>query len=64
MMKNLELARILNNIADILELQGVEFKPRAYQKAALTIEILSEDVEVIYKEQGIAGLEELPGIGA
>ena len=62
-MKNLELARILNNLADILELQEVEFKPRAYQKAALTIERLSESVDEIYKEQGIEGLEELPGVG-
>ncbi|MBU0457024.1 MAG: helix-hairpin-helix domain-containing protein [Nanoarchaeota archaeon] len=61
-MKNLELAKILNQIGEILELQGVEFKPRAYQKAAQTIENLSEDIEEIYKKGGLKGLEELPGV--
>jgi len=62
-MRNLELAKILNNIGDILEMQEVEFKPRAYQKAAQTIEGLSEDVAEIYKKKGLEGLEELPGVG-
>ncbi|MEK6969501.1 MAG: DNA polymerase/3'-5' exonuclease PolX [Nanoarchaeota archaeon] len=59
-MKNQLVAKILNNIADILELQEVPFKPQAYRKAALTIESLPEDVEKIY-DQG--KLEELPGVG-
>lgn len=59
-MKNQLVAKILNNIADILELQEVPFKPQAYRKAALTIESLPEDVEKIY---GQGKLEELPGVG-
>ncbi len=59
-MKNLEIAIILNNIADILELQEVPFKPQAYRKAAMTVENLSEDIFVVYKR---GELEELPGIG-
>lgn len=62
-MKNLELSRILYQIGEILELQEVQFKPRAYQKAAQTIENLSEDIEEIYKKEGLKGLEQLPGIG-
>ena len=48
-MKNQEIVRILNNIADILELQEVKFKPQAYRRAALSIEELSEDVGEVYK---------------
>ncbi len=59
-MKNLEIAKILFEIADLLELQGVRFKPRAYQMAARTVENLSEDIEEIYKR---GELTELPGIG-
>ena len=59
-MKNLEIAKILDNIADLLELQGVEFKPRAYRNAARGIENLSEDIAEVYKQ---GKLEEIPGVG-
>ncbi|MFW6110586.1 MAG: DNA polymerase/3'-5' exonuclease PolX [Thermoproteota archaeon] len=59
-MKNLEVAKILNEIADLLEMKGVEFKPRAYRKAARTVRSLSRDIEDV-KDEG--QLTELPGIG-
>ncbi|MBU0456868.1 MAG: DNA polymerase/3'-5' exonuclease PolX [Nanoarchaeota archaeon] len=59
-MKNLEITKILNNIADILELQDIQFKPQAYRKAAMAIESLTEDIEDIYKR---GELEEIPGVG-
>ncbi len=62
-MKNIELAKILKDISAILELKGIEFKPRAYQKAAQTIESLSEDLDEIYKKEGIKGLKKLSGVG-
>lgn len=62
-MKNLEIARIFYEIADILEMQGVEWKPRAYRRAAKGIEASADDVEVIYKKGGIKALEEIPGVG-
>lgn len=62
-MKNLEIAKILNNIADILELQEVQFKPQAYRKAALAIENLSDAIEDIYQEGGIKKLQDIPGVG-
>jgi len=49
-MKNLEIAKILYAMADILELQEVQFKPRAYRNAARAIETLSEDIEETYKK--------------
>ncbi|MEW5996025.1 MAG: DNA polymerase/3'-5' exonuclease PolX [Candidatus Micrarchaeota archaeon] len=62
-MKNLEIARIFYEIADILELQDVQFKPRAYRRAARAIEELSEDIEEVYKKGGLEGLQEIPGVG-
>ncbi|MFW6119701.1 MAG: DNA polymerase/3'-5' exonuclease PolX [Petrotogales bacterium] len=62
-MKNRELAEIFNEIADILEFQNVQWKPRAYRSAARRIKNLDEDVEEIYKEHGKKGLSDIEGIG-
>ena len=59
--KNREIADILYEIADLLEIKGVRFKPRAYRRAAQTIETLPEDVKMIH-ERG--ELQEIPGIGS
>lgn len=59
-MKNQLVARILNEIADMLEMQGVEFKPRAYRRAARTIESLAEPIEQVYAQ---GKLTDLPGVG-
>ena len=63
-MKNPEVARILRNISIFLDMDDVPFKPRAYEKAALSIEAVEEDVEEIYKKSGIKGLKQIPGVGA
>jgi DNA polymerase (family 10) len=63
MMRNQELTKIFYEIADFLEMEGVAFKPYAYQKAALTLESLEEDVRDIYKKGGIKALEDIPGVG-
>jgi DNA polymerase (family 10) len=59
-MKNQLVAQILNEVADMLDMQGVEFKPRAYRRAARTIESLAEPIEQIYAK---GKLEDLPGVG-
>ncbi len=59
-MKNLVVSKILYEIADMLEMQDVEFKPQAYRKAARSIEIMSEPVED-YAAKG--KLKEIPGVG-
>jgi DNA polymerase (family 10) len=61
--KNFEVATILKEIAVFLEMEDVQFKPRAYEKAARSIEALQEDVEEIYKKGGIKALMEIPGVG-
>lgn len=62
-MKNLEIARIFYEIADILEMKKVEWKPRAYRRAARSIETSSKDVGEIYKKGGLKALKEIPGVG-
>ena len=61
-MKNKELARIFDRIADALEFKGeMIFRVLAYRKAARILDDLVEDVEALHR----AGkLDELPGIGA
>ncbi len=61
-MRNREVADLLLKIADGLDLSGGNFfKIRAYRKAANSIKDLSEDIEKIYKEGNLTGIE---GVGA
>jgi len=62
-MKNPEIAKFFYEIANILEIQDVQFKPGAYRKAAMAIETWNAEVEEIYKEKGVNGLKEIPGVG-
>lgn len=62
-MRNREVAELFYEAADILEYQQVEWKPRAYRKAAQIIENLGEDIEKIYAREGKAGLTRIPGVG-
>ncbi|WP_231551404.1 DNA polymerase/3'-5' exonuclease PolX [Methanobacterium sp. SMA-27] len=55
------VASVLNQVADLMEIEAVDFRTLAYRKAAHTVENLSEDIEDIRKEER---LQELPGIGA
>lgn len=48
-------------IADFLEIQDVDFKPRAYRRAARNIESLSEDIEEVYAR---GELEEIDRVGS
>ncbi|PIW97554.1 DNA polymerase III [Candidatus Jorgensenbacteria bacterium CG_4_8_14_3_um_filter_38_10] len=62
-MSNHQIAEILKEIGEYLEMQSVAFKPRAYEKAAEVIEELEEEVESIYKNGGLKAIEDIPGIG-
>jgi DNA polymerase (family 10) len=62
-MPNQELAKILSEMAALLEIKEIPFKPQAYERAAYSIESLGEDVEDIYKNGGLKALEEIPGVG-
>ncbi len=62
-MKNQEIAKILFEIGDFLELNEIPFKPKAYQQAAIILDSMEEDVAEIYKREGLKGLENIPAIG-
>jgi len=62
-MLNFEIAKILYDVADILEIQKVEWKPRAYRAAARAVESMQKPVEEIYSEKGLKGLMDIPGVG-
>ncbi len=62
-MKNQEIAKIFYDIARFLEIDGVAFKPYAYQKAAASLEGLKDDVAQLYIKGGRKALEEIPAIG-
>ena len=59
-MKNQEIAKIFNEIADILEIKNENpFRIRAYRRASLNIEGLTRNVEDLSEDE----LLEVPGVG-
>ncbi|MDP2750322.1 MAG: helix-hairpin-helix domain-containing protein [Nanoarchaeota archaeon] len=62
-MTNKEISTIFYEMADILEIKEVKWKPQAYRKAARAIEVIPENLSDIYKKGGLKTLEEIPGIG-
>ncbi|KKS23905.1 MAG: PHP domain protein [Microgenomates group bacterium GW2011_GWC1_41_8] len=63
MIGNREISKILYEIGEYLEIKGVAFKPRAYEKAGYSIENLEEEVFEIYKRGGLKAVEDIPGVG-
>jgi len=60
-MKNAEVAKVFQDIADLLELKGENpFKIRAYQRAVFSLEHLPQEVEELVGE---GRLREVPGVG-
>ncbi|MBI4174260.1 MAG: DNA polymerase III, partial [Candidatus Aenigmarchaeota archaeon] len=60
-MKNQEVARLLYDIADLLEIRGeMIFKIRAYRRAAQAVEALPMDVEEAWRQ---GKLDSIPGVG-
>ena len=59
-MKNQEIARIFDEIAELLEIKGENpFRIRAYRRAAQNIESLSKNIEDVSREE----ILKIPGIG-
>ena len=60
-MKNTEIARVFQDISDLLEMKGENlFKIRAYQRAARTIEHLPKEI-VLMLDEG-ENLKDIPGM--
>lgn len=62
MSENEAVARRLDEIADILEAMDVEFKPRAYRRAADHVRELDRPIEQVAVD-GVDALEEIEGVG-
>jgi len=60
-MRNLEIATLFNRIADLLQIQGANpFRVRAYQRAAASLEGLTDNIESIVSRGAV---REIAGIG-
>jgi DNA polymerase (family 10) len=57
---NTKIANMLFEIADLLELKGVQFKPRAYRRAAQNISSSSHDITKYYESDKLKDIE---GVG-
>ncbi len=63
-MDNEEIARRFNQMASLMEVRGEDpFRLRSYRMAAEAIETWPTPMSEIAKEQGLAGLLEIPGVG-
>jgi hypothetical protein len=60
---NKKVSQVLREIGELLEIEGVAFKPPAYRKAAKAIENLEEEVAQIYKKGGLKAILKIPGVG-
>jgi DNA polymerase (family 10) len=60
---NADIAARLREIALFLDMEGVAFKPRAYEKAAYSIEALDQPCSELHAQGGVKALAEIPGIG-
>ena len=63
MKRNQKIASILREIADLLDIKGVAFKPAAYRRAAQSVEALENDIGKLYKENGLKGIKKIKGVG-
>ena len=63
-MTNEEIARRFARLATLMEIRGDDkFRVRSYRNAAETIETWPSSVAVIAREEGLKGLQTLPGVG-
>ncbi|MFW6190887.1 MAG: DNA polymerase/3'-5' exonuclease PolX [Candidatus Bipolaricaulota bacterium] len=60
MSKDNRVVEILNEVADLLEIKGVDYKPRAYRRAARQIESLADDLSEVHSRDE---LEDIPSVG-
>jgi DNA polymerase (family 10) len=63
-MTNDEIARRFERLALVMEIRGDDkFRVRSYRNAAEMIETWPSSVEQIAREEGLKGLQSLPGVG-
>jgi DNA polymerase (family 10) len=62
-MTNAEVAALLREMAIFLDMAGVQFKPRAYERVADTIDALDEPIDALFAQGGVKALARLQGVG-
>ncbi len=63
-MENTEIARRLEEVADLLEAQRANpFRVQAYRRAGMNVRRLPESLEEIWRKQGEEGLRAVTGVG-
>ena len=63
-MDNKEIARRFYRLAGLMEVRGDDpFRLRSYRNAAEAIEVWPTSLKEIAEKDGVAGLQEIPGIG-
>ena len=63
-MTNEQIARRFSRLAALMELRGDDpFRLRSYRNAAETIEVWPTPLKDIAENDGVTGLQEIPGIG-
>ena len=63
MVSNADIARVMREIAVLLDMDGVPFKPRAYEKVAYAIEAVDEPIAEMFRRGGMKAIGEIPGVG-
>ena len=63
-MNNQEIAQRFHRLAALMEIRGDDpFRLRSYRNAAEAIEVWPTPLKEIAEQEGIAGLQEIPGVG-
>ena len=63
-MNNQEIARRFYRLSALMEIRGDDpFRLRSYRNAAEAIEVWPTQLKEITEKEGLAGLQEIPGVG-
>ena len=63
-MDNAEIARRFHRLSALMEIRGDDpFRLRSYRNAAEAIEVWPTSLKEIAEKEGVAGLQEIPGVG-
>jgi DNA polymerase (family 10) len=63
-MDNKEIARRFHRLSALMEVRGDDpFRLRSYRNAAEAIEVWPTSMKEIAEQDGVAGLQEIPGVG-
>lgn len=62
-LRNADVAAVLREIALFLSMEDEPFKPRAYEKAAESVEVAEQSCAALFAAGGVKALATIPGIG-